>query len=170
VKFVGLAAGEEGPPCAPRPVVFPLSNPTSSSEARPADVMAWTNGRALVATGSPFEPVEVGGRQVRIGQGNNAFVFPGVGLGVLVSEARLVTDGMLAAAADALAEQLAPEDRAAGSLFPRIAGLRRVTARVAEAVVRQAVAEGVARHRPEDAAEAVAAAMWDPAYPAIEVA
>ncbi len=152
-----------------RPVVFPLSNPTSSSEAKPADVMAWTDGRALMATGSPFEPVEIGGRKVRIGQGNNAFVFPGVGLGVLVSEAREVTDGMFAAAADALAEQLPDEDRAAGSLFPRIAGLRGVTAHVAEAVVRQAVSEGVARNPPEDPAEAIAAAMWDPAYPPIDV-
>jgi malate dehydrogenase (oxaloacetate-decarboxylating) len=153
-----------------RPAVFPLSNPTSSSEARPADLLAWTDGRALVATGSPFDPVEVGGRKVRIGQCNNAFVFPGVGLGVLVSEAREVTDGMLAAAADALAAQVPGEDRAAGSLFPRIASLRAVTARVAEAVVRQAVGEGVARNPPSDPAEAVSAAMWDPAYPAIDVA
>jgi malic enzyme len=152
----------------PRPVVFPLSNPTSSSEARPAEVMAWTNGRALVATGSPFEPVDVGGRQVRIGQGNNAFVFPGVGLGVLISEAREVTDSMFAAAADALAAQLAPEDRDAGSLFPRIAELRRITAKVAEAVIRQAIADGVARNVPEDPADAVAAAMWEPGYPAID--
>jgi malate dehydrogenase (oxaloacetate-decarboxylating) len=152
-----------------RPAVFPLSNPTSSSEARPADVMAWTGGKALVATGSPFEPVEVGGRQVRIGQGNNAFVFPGVGLGVLVCEAREVTDGMFAAAADALAAQLPDEDLQAGSLFPRTAGLRSVTAKVAEAVVRQAVSEGVARNAPENPAEAVAAAMWEPAYPAIDV-
>jgi malic enzyme len=152
-----------------RPVVFPLSNPTSSSEARPADVMAWTDGRALMATGSPFEPVETSGRTVRIGQGNNAFVFPGVGLGVLVSEAREVTDGMFAAAADALAAQLSDEDRAEGSLFPRIAGLRAVTAQVAEAVVRQAVSEGVARNPPENPAEAIAAAMWDPAYPALDV-
>jgi malic enzyme len=153
-----------------RPAVFPLSNPTSSSEATPADVLGWTDGRALVATGSPFAPVDVGGRQVRIGQGNNAFVFPGVGLGVLLSEAREVTDGLFAAAADALAEQLSPEDLSAGSLFPRVAGLRRITARVAEAVVRQAVAEGVARHAAEDPAETVAAAMWEPNYPAIDVA
>ena len=153
-----------------RPVVFPLSNPTSSSEARPADVLAWTDGRALVATGSPFDPVDAGGRTVRIGQGNNAFVFPGVGLGVLVSEAREVTDGMFAVAADALAAQLPEEDLQAGSLFPRIAGLRAITARVAEAVVRQAVSEGVARNPPEDPAAAIAAAMWDPAYPAIDVA
>jgi malic enzyme len=153
-----------------RPVVFPLSNPTSKSEARPADVLAWTEGRALMATGSPFEPVEISGRTVRIGQGNNAFVFPGVGLGVLVSEAREVTDGMFAAAADALAEQLPEEDRQAGSLFPRIAGLRGVTAHVAEAVVRQAMSDGVARNPPDNPAEAVAAAMWDPVYPAIDVA
>jgi malic enzyme len=153
-----------------RPAVFPLSNPTSSSEARPADLMAWTGGRALVATGSPFDPVEWDGRRVRIGQGNNAFIFPGVGLGVLVSEAREVTDGMFAAAADTLAAQLRDEDRAAGSLFPRISELRRITAKVAEAVVRQAVGDGVARNPPDDPAEAVAAAMWDPAYPAIEVA
>jgi malic enzyme len=152
-----------------RPVVFPLSNPTSSSEARPADVLAWTAGKALVATGSPFEPVEVDGRAIRIGQGNNAFVFPGVGLAVLVSEAREVTDGMFAAAADALAAQVAADDLLAGSLFPRIASLRSVTARVAEAVVRQAVEEGVARNAPEDPAEAVAAAMWEPVYPGIDV-
>ncbi len=153
-----------------RPAIFPLSNPTSSSEARPADVMAWTGGRALMATGSPFEPVDVDGQKVRIGQGNNAFVFPGVGLGVLVSEAREVTDGMFAAAADALAAQLPEEDLRAGSLFPRVAGLRAITARVAEAVVRQAESEGVARSVPEDPAAAIAAAMWDPVYPAIDVA
>jgi malic enzyme len=152
-----------------RPAVFPLSNPTSSSEARPADLMAWTDGRALVATGSPFEPVDVRGRTVRIGQGNNAFVFPGVGLGVLIAEAREVTDAMFAAAADALAAQLADEDLKAGSLFPRIASLRAATAKVAEAVVRQAVADGVARNAPESPADAVAAAMWDPVYPAIDV-
>ncbi len=152
-----------------RPVVFPLSNPTSSSEARPAEVMAWTEGRALMATGSPFEPVELHGRQLRIGQGNNVFVFPGVGLGVLVSEAREVTDAMFAAAADALAEQLSDEDRAAGCLFPRIAQLRRVTSHVAQAVIRQAAADGVARNVPDDPAEAVAAAMWEPGYPVLEV-
>jgi malic enzyme len=152
-----------------RPAIFPLSNPTSSSEARPADLMAWTDGRALVATGSPFDPVELDGRTVRIGQGNNAFIFPGVGLGVLVSEAREVTDGMFAAASDTLAAQLAERDLQAGSLFPRIAELRRITARVAEAVVRQAVADGVARNPTDDAAESVATAMWNPVYPAIDV-
>jgi malic enzyme len=151
------------------PAIFPLSNPTSSSEARPIDLMAWTSGRALVATGSPFDPVAVGDRHVRIGQSNNAFIFPGVGLGALVAEAREVTDGMFAAGADALAAEVTAADLAAGSLFPRISELRRITARVAEAVVRQAVADGVARNPAESPAEAVAAAMWDPVYPAIEV-
>jgi malate dehydrogenase (oxaloacetate-decarboxylating) len=154
---------------APRPAIFPLSNPTSSSEARPADLMAWTGGRALVATGSPFDPVEVDGRPVRIGQGNNAFIFPGVGLGVLVSEAREVTDAMFAAAADTLAAQVSERDLTAGSLFPPVAELRRITAKVAEAVVRQAGADGVARNPTDDAAEAIATAMWDPVYPAIDV-
>ncbi len=152
-----------------RPAIFPLSNPTSACEAKPADLLAWTDGRALVATGSPSEPVDVGGRLQRIGQGNNAFVFPGVGLGVLISEAREVTDGMFAAAADTLAAQLSAEDCAAGNLFPRICDLRRITTRVAEAVVQQAVDEGVARNPPESPAEAVAAAMWDPLYPALDV-
>jgi malate dehydrogenase (oxaloacetate-decarboxylating) len=152
-----------------RPAIFPLSNPTSSSEARPADLMAWTGGRALVATGSPFDPVEVDGRPVRIGQGNNAFIFPGVGLGVLVSEAREVTDAMFAAAADTLAAQVSERDLSAGILFPRVAELRRITAKVAEAVVRQAGTDGVARNPTDDAAEAVATAMWDPVYPAIDV-
>ena len=109
------------------------------------------------------------GRPVRIGQGNNAFVFPGVGLGVLVSEAREVTDAMFAAAADTLAAQVSERDLSAGILFPRIAELRRITAKVAEAVVRQAGTDGVARNPTDDAAEAVATAMWDPVYPAIDV-
>jgi len=152
-----------------RPAIFPLSNPTSASEARPADLMAWTGGRALVATGSPFGPVDVGGRPMRIGQGNNAFIFPGVGLGVLVCEAREVTDAMFAAAADTLAAEVSAEDLAAGSLFPRIGELRRITGKVAEAVVRQAAEDGVARNPADDPKEAVATAMWEPSYPALEV-
>ncbi len=154
----------------PRPTILPLSNPTSACEATPADLLAWTDGRALVATGSPFGPVEVGGKRVRVAQGNNAFVFPGLGLGVLVTEAREVTDAMFAAAADALAAELSEGDLAQGSLFPPVSDLRRVTMRVAEAVVRQAVAEGVARNPPVSPADAVAAAMWEPIYPALDVA
>ena len=149
-----------------RPVVFPMSNPTSKSEAKPVDVIQWTDGRALVATGSPFDPVEFGGRRITIGQGNNSFVFPGVGLGVIVSEAREVTEPMFAVAADRLAKEVHAEDLAAGNLFPPIHHLRRVTARIAEAVVREARERGVAQRVLEDGQipAAVAAAMWNPSY------
>ena len=152
-----------------RPLVFPLSNPTSRAEANPADVLGWTEGRALVATGSPFAPVKLAGRRVRIGQANNAFVFPGVGLGALVAEAREVTDGMFAAAATVLAGEVSPADVAEGVLFPPIGQLRRVTARVAEAVVREARDRGLGRALADaEIPGAVAAAMWVPEYPLIE--
>jgi malic enzyme len=154
---------------ATRPVIFPMSNPTSKSEATPADLMNWTGGRALVATGSPFEPVTYAGRKITIGQSNNAFVFPGVGLGVLVSEATEVTDGMFADAARRLADEVREEDISAGSLFPPQSEIRRVTAGVAEAVVRKACAEGVGRQIRDDAIpRAVAVAMWQPDYVAEE--
>jgi malate dehydrogenase (oxaloacetate-decarboxylating) len=152
-----------------RPAIFPLSNPTSQAEATPADLLRWTDGRALVAAGSPFEPVSIGGRTVRIGQGNNAFIFPGVGLGTLAAEARTVTDGMFAAAAARLAELVSAEDLAAGSLFPPVSQLRRVTTHVAEAVVRQALSEGNGRAlRDGEVAPAIAAMQWEPAYPLLE--
>jgi len=148
-----------------RPLVFPMSNPTANCEAKPADVIAWTDGRALVATGSPFDPVAWGGKTIQIGQGNNAFVFPGVGLGVLVSEARKVTDAMFAAAAEQLAACVSAEDLAEGSLFPRVREMRRVSALIAEAVVRTAREEGVGRPIPDaDIKTAVVAAMWEPSY------
>src|SRR5712691_9644044 len=148
-----------------RPLIFPLSNPTSQAEASPADVLRWTDGRALVATGSPFPSIEVGGRTRRVGQGNNAFVFPGIGLGAVVAEAREVTDGMFRAAAERLADELRQEDLDAGARFPPSSALRRVTAHIAEAVVRQARADGVAREVPgEDVTRRVADAMWEPAY------
>ena len=147
-----------------RPLVFPLSNPTSQSEAIPADVLRWTDGRALVATGSPFAPVDFGGRTFRIGQANNVFVFPGVGLGAIASEAREVTENMFAAAAEALAAEVTPEDLAEGSLFPRIARLRSVTARVAKAVMSEALRSGLATRQIEDPEGEVAKAMWEPSY------
>jgi malic enzyme len=152
-----------------RPVVFPMSNPTSKSEAQPSDVLAWSDGRALVATGSPFDPVRRDDRTVRFGQGNNAFVFPGVGLGALVAEAREVTDAMFAAAADRLADEVRADDLAEGSLFPPIPELRRVTAAVAEAVVRQAREDGVGREIADaDIPAAVRRAVWEPRYPALD--
>jgi malate dehydrogenase (oxaloacetate-decarboxylating) len=152
-----------------RPAIFPMSNPTSQSEATPADLLAWTDGRALVATGSPFPPVVSGGRAVRIGQANNAFIFPAVGLGALVAEAREITESMFAAAAARLAELVQSDDLAAGTLFPKIADLRAVTAAIAAAVVRAARAAGVGRSLDDDAIpEAVRAAMWEPVYPVLE--
>ena len=127
-----------------RPVIFPMSNPTSKSEAKPVDIVNWTDGRALIATGSPFDPVPYGGRTIKIGQGNNAFVFPGVGLGVLVSEAKEVTESMFAAAAVRLACEVQQEDFDAGMLFPPPSHIRRVSRGIAEAVVKQAREEGVA--------------------------
>src|SRR5262249_53480997 len=104
----------------PRPVVLPLSNPTNQSEATPDNVFAWSEGRALVATGSPFEPVLFDGESHEIGQSNNAFIFPGIGLGALVAEAREVSDGMCRAAAECLAGLVSDADLAAGRLYPRI--------------------------------------------------
>jgi malic enzyme len=151
-----------------RPAVFPLSNPTSQSDAIPSDVMAWTEGRALVATGSPFDPVEVQGRRVRVGQANNVYVFPGVGLGCLVAEVREVTDGLFRAASEALAGAVSDEDVAAGSLFPPVGELRRVTAKVAAAVVREARDTGVGRPIPDaDVESLVRGAMWEPNYPRV---
>jgi malic enzyme len=154
-----------------RPLVFPMSNPTSKSEATPSDVIAWSGGRALVATGSPFAPVSWQGRTIAIGQGNNAFVFPGVGLGVLVSGAREVTESMFAAAAERLADEVGPAELAAGSLFPAVRDIRRVSARVAAAVVREARERGLGRAlSDEEIPRAVAEAMWEPAYAPLEPA
>jgi len=152
-----------------RPAIFPLSNPTSQSDAVPADLFAWTEGRALVATGSPFEPVEVGGRRIRVGQANNVYVFPGVGLGCMVAGVRVVSDGLFRAAAEALAEASTPEALAAGALFPPAAELRAVAGRVAAAVVREARETNLGARIPDDEVEArVEAARWAPAYPRMD--
>jgi malic enzyme len=148
-----------------RPVVFPMSNPTSKTEAKPIDITKWTDGRALIATGSPFDPVPHAGKRIVIGQGNNAFIFPGVGLGVLVSEAKEVTEAMFAAAAKRLADEVKASDLASGSLFPCTSEIRRVSAGIAEAVVKVARDSGLGRDIADaEIPKAVAAAMWDPAY------
>jgi malate dehydrogenase (oxaloacetate-decarboxylating) len=152
----------------PAPIVMPLSNPTANAEAIPTDVLRWTEGRALIATGSPFQPVQFGGVTHQVGQANNMLIFPGVGLAAIVSRATEITDGMFAVAATTLAS-LVPGDRIAqGSLYPPIADLRRVSHAIATAVAAQAQRDGVARLAPEDDIEkAVAAAMWHPRYPDI---
>lgn len=149
-----------------RPVILPMSNPTANSEAKAADVVGWTEGRALVATGSPFDPVPYGGGSITIGQANNAFVFPGIGLGAILAEAREITDSMFTAAADRLAAVPSETDLGSGSLFPRVRDLRRVTAAIAEAVVREARDCGVGRNIPDAQIPAlVASSMWTPEYP-----
>jgi malate dehydrogenase (oxaloacetate-decarboxylating) len=152
---------------AERPIIMPLSNPTSRAEARPADLIAWTGGRALIATGSPFDPVTYDGVRHQIAQANNALIFPGLGLGVTVARARRVSDGMLAAAAATLAGRTDASTPGA-AVLPSVASLREVSAAVAVAVAAAAQAEGLAQAQLDDPAKQVAQAMWTPAYPIIE--
>jgi malic enzyme len=150
-----------------RPVVLPLSNPTSVVEATPAEVLAWTDGRAIVATGSPFEAVEVDGALREVGQANNVFIFPGVGLGAIVAESRAVTDRMFLLAAHELAAEVTDERLAAGALYPPVASLRTTARRIAVVVAREAVAAGLSRaaaRGPFDPETEVDAAMWQPEY------
>jgi malate dehydrogenase (oxaloacetate-decarboxylating) len=150
-----------------RPIIFPLSSPASLSEATPADLIAWTDGRALIATGSPFTPVTYKGITHVIGQANNAMVYPGLGLGTIVSRARLVSVGMLAAAANALSSLVAVRLSGA-SLLPHIDDLRSVTVTVAVAVAEAAVAEGLAGVKLADIVQQVEDAMWQPEYRRIQ--
>jgi malate dehydrogenase (oxaloacetate-decarboxylating) len=150
-----------------RPVIMPLSNPTSRSEAVPADLLAWTDGRALVATGSPFDPVVHDETTYRIAQANNALVFPGLGLGVAVVRARRVSERMLAAAADAVAG-LSDATTPGAPLLPPVDNLREVSATVAVAVARAAVADGLAEVPLDDPIQQVHQAMWQPEYARVE--
>lgn len=156
--------------CA-RPVILPFSNPTDSCEATPANIIAWTDGRALVATGSPFAPVSHGGRTIHVGQGNNAFIFPGLGMGALVAGSRQVTDGMIAAAANELAQQISEEDLAKGYLFPPITRLRSVSERIARAVIAASVKEGSSALNDASDVEALLREQtWSPEYPEFDPA
>ena len=150
-----------------RPVVFPLSNPTSSCEATPADLLAWSHGRAIVATGSPFDPVRVGDRDVSIGQGNNAFIFPGLGFGAILAEASEITDAMVLVASYALADYVAEKHLPHGLIYPPVEEMREVSQRVAVRVFQQAFDDGVARTNktPRESAETyVRSKFWRPAY------
>ena len=151
-----------------RPIVLPLSNPTERIEAMPADVVAWSGGKALVATGIPVKPFEYEGTTFTIGQGNNALLYPGLGLGVIVSGASRVTDGMLLAAAQAVASQVDPTGPGA-SLLPPVENLRTSSATVAVEVARQAEADGVATASHDNLIQAVQDAMWQPVYSEVEV-
>ena len=150
-----------------RPIIMPLSNPTSKAEALPADLIAWTDGRVLTATGSPFEPVTHGGRTYQIAQSNNALIFPGLGLGVTVARAARISDPMIAAAADAVA-RLSNASAPGAPLLPPMQDLRTVSAAVAVAVVTTAADEGLARVPLHHPIEQVHQAMWRPEYPQID--
>jgi malate dehydrogenase (oxaloacetate-decarboxylating) len=148
-----------------RPIIFPLSNPTERSEATPAELLAWTEGRAVIGTGSPFPPATRDGRAFRVDQTNNAYVYPGIGLGAIAVSARAVSDGMFLAAARAIAG-LSPAKRDPRSnLLPPLAELRQVSLQVATAVAKHAVSENLAEPVSEDNLVAnIRAKMWEPVY------
>jgi malate dehydrogenase (oxaloacetate-decarboxylating) len=148
-----------------RPVIFPLSNPTERSEANPADLDAWTEGRAVIASGSPFAPIKRNGKQFRIDQNNNAYVYPGIGLGAIAVRARRISDAMFLAAAKAIAE-LSPAKRdPEANLLAPLVDIRKLSFHVALAVARQAQAEGFADARSEEeTAAAIKDKMWEPLY------
>ena len=151
----------------PRPVVLPMSNPTPLAEQTPQNIIEWTDGAALVATGSPFGPVTYNGKTYGVGQANNALMFPGLGLGVIVAKAKTMPESLFLAAARAIAGLADAADPAKG-LLPNIERLREVSATVAVAVVEAAVEAGLAQVSVDDPIGAVQAAMWQPEYPRIE--
>ena len=151
----------------PRPIVFPLSNPSSHVEAQPADLIRWTRGGAIVASGSPFEPVEYEGKLYPIGQGNNAFIFPGLGFGAVAARAREITDNMILTAALTLAEYTAQYE---GQVYPPISELREISVRMAARVARQAILDGVCAERrirnlsDEELEQVIRERAWEPHY------
>jgi malate dehydrogenase (oxaloacetate-decarboxylating) len=151
-----------------RPIIMPLSNPTSKSEAIPEDLITWTNGRVLTATGSPFAPVSFQQRTYQIAQANNALVFPGLGLGVTVAKARRISDRMIAAAADAVA-RLSDATTLGAPILPPMTDLRSVSAAVAIAVATTAAKEGLAQAELHDPIQQIHDAMWRPQYPRIDL-
>lgn len=147
-----------------RPIILPLSNPTKRIEAMPQDVIPWSKGKALVATGIPITPFDCDGVTYTIGEANNALLYPGLGLGTLVSGATRVTDGMLLAAGKAVADQVDPSEPGA-ALLPPVENLRASSATVAVTVTKQAIDDGVATAQHDDLVQAVQDAMWQPRYP-----
>jgi malate dehydrogenase (oxaloacetate-decarboxylating) len=148
-----------------RPVIFALSNPTSNSECHPKQAIEWSEGRAIVATGSPFDPFDYAGKRFKTGQSNNVYCFPGIGLGAIVGRLTRLSERAFLAAAKALAESVAPADLSQGSVYPSLKSIRQCSQAVACAVIRQGVAEGACpTSSPGDVDEAVRRFMWFPEY------
>lgn len=148
-----------------RPIIFPLSNPTSRSEETPQDLMDWTEGRALIGTGSPFEPVNAGGKRVPVTQTNNSYIFPGLALGIVASKASRVTDTMIKAATQELVRHLTTQKDKQASLLPPISGARKLGFEIGRAVGLQAIRDGQAQVPDEDALDReILANIWEPVY------
>jgi malate dehydrogenase (oxaloacetate-decarboxylating) len=149
----------------PEPIILPLSNPTSKIEALPSDIFEWTGGKAIVATGSPFEPVRYSGKEYPIAQCNNSYIFPGLGLGIVASQAKRVTDNMLRASSHALATYAAEHGRAQGELLPALEDIRDVSLFIARAVYQQAIDDGVALTATDEVIAArIQDSFWEPQY------
>jgi len=152
-----------------QPIIFPLSNPTERSEATPADLDAWTEGRAVIGAGSPYPPLKRNGDAFRPDQTNNAYVYPGIGLGAIATNSRRISDGMFLAAAHEIAARSPARDNPRGNLLPPLRQIRELTFHVAVAVGKQARAEGLTRLNSDDGvADAVRAKMWEPQYPSFK--
>ncbi|ECE6726667.1 NAD-dependent malic enzyme, partial [Salmonella enterica subsp. enterica] len=148
-----------------RPIVMPLSNPTSRVEAVPADIIQWTNGRALIATGSPFTPVNYQGRLYHIAQCNNSYIFPGIGLGVIASGAKRVTDNMLMASSNALADCSPLLENADADLLPPLSDIQKVSRVIALKVAQAAIADGVAVPLTDEQIQInIEKEFWQPEY------
>jgi malate dehydrogenase (oxaloacetate-decarboxylating) len=148
-----------------RPVIFPLSNPNSRAEAAPVDLMAWTDFRAVIGVGSPFPPLLKDGSYMRVDQTNNSYVFPGIGLGAVAVQARRISDGMLMAAARALADLFPSKQNPRANLLPPVTELREVSFKVAQGVAVQACKEGLTEPLdPSEIDEKIRTKMWSPGY------
>jgi len=152
-----------------RPIIFPLSNPTRLHEADPKDINEWTNGKALIATGSPFPPVKYDGKEYEVAECNNSTCFPGIGLGCVLSRSRLLSDKMLVAAVKALAAQSPALKDPDKGLLPDVVNVREISVHIAKAVIKQAVDEGLAQEEgipgdEGDLEEWIREQMWDAAY------